>query len=68
MNKSAKFYEDVGDTLANQGRIEEARRAYLHAMGDYTQPMDLGAYIRVLQKLIEIDSMPKKRQQNEIGA
>lgn len=55
-NKSGKYYEETGDNLTAQGRIEEARRAYLHAMGDYTQPMDLEAYKRALKKLIKIDS------------
>lgn len=54
-SKSGEYYEGVGDSLATQGRLDEARRSYLHAMDDYTQPMDLDAYKRVLHKLVQID-------------
>jgi len=63
MSRSAEYYESAGDGLVQQGRIDEARRAYTHAMGDYTQPMDLTAYRRVFGKLAEIDRAAIRREE-----
>lgn len=56
MNKSGKYYEEQGDKLMSEGRMEEAERAYSHAMGDYTKDMGtkegMDAYKRVLRKHI----------------
>lgn len=56
MNKSAEYYEGVGDKLAGQGRLDEACRAYTHSMDDFCRPMDLPAYKRVMDKRLKVMS------------
>lgn len=53
--KSAKYYEQIGDKLATEKRLEEALRAYNHAENDTMsgQP-DLDAYKRINAKKMTI--------------
>lgn len=53
--KSAKYYEQIGDKLATEKRLEEALRAYNHAEDDtMSGAPDLDAYKRINAKKLAV--------------